>query len=513
MSGDEMEREIQLLIDGDLPPERVAALYRTLGDDPAARELYYDCVALHQALGYRLSRGSGSRTQSTAVEAGLHRQRRRSVQLSLVTAAAAVLVAAFILRAVMTETPAALAHLNEAPGTIYTLDARGDEPADRARLDEDTIVTLTQGTLEVSLATGSRAMIQAPARFSLASPQDLRLDHGSAFFHIVPADHGFTVTTRAFKVTDLGTEFGIHAGNDANHEVHVLKGKVSVTTFGGKTMSEELEAGQARDANAVGQLQLIPPDPAAFLTELPPALPELHFGFEPAPGSAIPVSGTLPKAARIKASYRNGTGNVTPPTLVPGKVGSALSLKGDGDFVETDWQGIDGDLPRSVSFWTKVAPGTPFTHMPAVANWGEPRGAFTKWKVMLAQETPDQPVVARISLGVVSYDGATHLDDGQWHHFVAVFSGAEGLEENFAIYIDGRREPLKRRQFAPIDAPDEKDRPDTVTVSNASRPLLIGLSVDPRPGSFPGLIDELRIHAGALSEQAVQRLYADGQGQ
>lgn len=508
----QLEEDLVALLDGTLPPERVEALHRELRESPETRLRYYQHVGLHQSLTFRLGRSPAM--PGHAGDDRLRQQRRRSVQVSLAVAAAALVAAALLLRTLLVPEPQPLARLESAPGSRFAVEHAGEAPDETGALTEGSRVTLDQGTLELTLAaTGSRATLQAPASFVLEAPGSLRLERGSAFFHIKKPDVGFTVRTGELRVIDLGTEFGIHAFPDRAHEVHVIRGRVRVETLRGHPTSAELGAGEARLADPVGRLQAVDFDGEAFPDGLPDGLPELHFRFDRHRGPTLPVEGSLPKAPSIRARYLDAEGHPSRPRLVPGKIGQAIALGGDGDHVETDWPGLAGDLPRSVSFWTRVEAGARFTHMPAVANWGQPSGAIGKWKVLIAQEAASGPAVARISLGLIAYDGSTPLNDGKWHHVVAVFSSGSANAElpGFAIYVDGKPEALTRRQFAPLPRDVTADQPDTETHPGRARPLLIGLSIDPRPGSFPGLIDELRIHAGALDPDEAGALYELGE--
>ncbi|HSH16022.1 MAG TPA: LamG-like jellyroll fold domain-containing protein, partial [Verrucomicrobiae bacterium] len=247
-------------------------------------------------------------------------------------------------------------------------------------------------------------------------------------------------------------------------------------------------------------------DRAAFPAALPPGLLDLHFGFD----SDVSVAGSHPDAAGIRARYLDAAGKPASPRLVPGRVGQAIALRGDGDHIETDWPGFAGELPRSVSFWSRIEPGTDLSHLPSIAGWGDPWAPLGKWNVTIANQNRRDPVVARISLGIIAYKGSTPLADGRWHHCVAVFSGnltATG-EPALEIFIDGRRETLTRMEFGKVA--EDSSAADTVTASRSAKPLRIGVSIEERPGSFPGVIDELRIHAGALSQEAVEELFRQG---
>ena len=506
MNRRELERSIQELLDGDQAPGRTTELYEVLAADPEARRCYYQHVALHQSLSFRLARPPGSESSRSLAEARLHRQRRRSIQLSLVTAAAALIMAAFIFRSFLIPPAEPFARLQAANGSLYSITQAAGEESSGTGISEGSHVALRQGTLELEFTSGSRMVVQAPARFRIVSPRRVDLPQGTAYFHVAPPDKGFTVETGELRVVDLGTEFGVVAQPDRAEEVHVLSGRVEITALHGTKSSAKLNAGRANLVDPVGRLLTIPLDRHAFPAALPPGLLDLHFGFD----DGVTADGSHPDAATIHSRYLDASGKPASPNLVPGRVGRAIALRGDGDRIATDWPGFAGELPRSVSFWSRIEPGTDLSHLPSIAGWGDPRAPLGKWNVTIANQTRGEPIVARISLGVIAYKGSTPLADGRWHHCVAVFSGnltASG-DPALEIYIDGVRETLTRMEFG--KAEEESSGAGTVTASKSSMPLRIGVSIESRPGSFPGLVDELRIHAGALSPEAVAELFAEG---
>lgn len=88
---------------------------------------------------------------------------------------------------------------------------------------------LDAGMLQVVYANGATVLVQAPARFSLVSPQAMRLQSGRLTARVPESAIGFIVDTPTAQVVDLGTEFGVSAGDNAS-EVHVFEGEVLVKT-------------------------------------------------------------------------------------------------------------------------------------------------------------------------------------------------------------------------------------------------------------------------------------------
>jgi ferric-dicitrate binding protein FerR (iron transport regulator) len=88
---------------------------------------------------------------------------------------------------------------------------------------------LDAGIMQVVYDNGAKVLVQAPARFELATNQLLRLQRGRLSARVPEAAIGFIVETPTAKVVDLGTEFGVTAGEN-DSEVHVFEGEVLVKT-------------------------------------------------------------------------------------------------------------------------------------------------------------------------------------------------------------------------------------------------------------------------------------------
>lgn len=88
---------------------------------------------------------------------------------------------------------------------------------------------LEAGVMEIVYPNGATILLQAPARFDLLTSESLHLHRGRLTARVPPSAIGFTVTTPTADVIDLGTEFGVSAGEHAS-EVHVFEGEVLVKT-------------------------------------------------------------------------------------------------------------------------------------------------------------------------------------------------------------------------------------------------------------------------------------------
>ncbi len=504
MRRDELEQNIQAAFDGSLAEDETLALYEALRDDADARRCYIEFATLEQGLAYRLQPGHSQGVRRALTEVPRLQQQKKILKWSFMSAAAMLVAVALVASAVRLSGGRTFADIAAAPGTIFRIiDPSGQE----ADLEAGASVFVEQGTVELDYASGSRAIVQGPAQFTLVSPREFELLSGTGFFHIARDDHGFAVTTSELTVTDLGTRFGVRSHPAPGHEIHVIGGRVGAVARGNADSFAILEAGEARRVTETGRLQAIIPEGDAFLSNLPDGLVDIRFSFDDVVGPSVIAEGSLADLIDVRATYVSGGGIPAEPTLVPGRFGQAIALRGDGDHVTTTWEGIGGTAPRSVSVWFKLPRDADLTSLPALVGWGDPNTYAGKWKVLLAEEPPGSPIVARVSIGSEASDGLTPVEDGGWHHLVAVYPGVPtvGAGGPIKIYLDGVRETTTAQRFD--QHPGGALFPETRTRGRAARPLRIGLSVESRSGSFPGLIDEVRVYAGALSEAEVTRLF------
>lgn len=305
MKAQELEQAIQNSFDGTATDDEVLALRAALKSDPQARAAYYEHAGLQQALDYRFARGTGTETISLLAKARLRAQAGRSARIALFAAAAAVMFAALLLRMILVPPAKPIATLDSANGSVLAVSG-GEGGSDQAsgELSKDSMVDLTQGSLELTFHHGSRAVILAPARFTLHSDKQLRLEEGTAWFRIEEGGHGFEVITPELHVTDLGTEFGVRSDPAAGDEIHVFKGKVVAKSRYNRGDEATLVAGVSRATDPIGRLILIDSEPAMFLARLPEAPSDgliVNGGFE---------AGNTPP----NASY----GVTATPALLPG---------------------------------------------------------------------------------------------------------------------------------------------------------------------------------------------------
>lgn len=496
---------MQALLDGEATDGDARRLQEALRNDPGARRMWLDYAALHQALDYRFPRAPAvPGRRASLVEGSLRRQRRRMVALSLAAACAALVVFALLLRLFLVPERPPAAAFRTAPQSLWSVTHAEGQKRKEGGLSPGSRVRLDQGTLELDFAGGTRAVLLGPADFTVEDEGTLRLGSGTGWFLVPEKDVGFRVMTPELGVLDLGTEFGVIADPADQDEVHVFSGRVEVTARTGRKEKRMVAGVGALRVDPAGRLREIAPRGEDFLRSLPDGLPSIRFAFDGEMDGRIEVSGNHPAAGRIRAELESSGDH---PRVVPGVSGGALEFDGRGGHVVTDWPGISGIGPRTVTFWVRVDPAADLTGHPGMVGWGDPRMPNGKWKLLLTQETPGAPAYPRISIGGHAYDAPAAANDGRWHHLAMSFTGRMGDDGHpeLAIHFDGERQPLIHRHFPEPGGPRT---PDTRTEFGAL-PMSIGGPVDPWPGSFVGRIDELKIYPGVLPEEEIRSQAAE----
>jgi len=173
------------------------------------------------------------------------------------------------------------------------------------------------------------------------------------------------------------------------------------------------------------------------------------------------------------------------PTYEAGVFGQAISLDGDGDYVDC---GLDPkfDITDQITFmyWIKVVA------LDKEWNTVLSRGDDS-WRSSRADFNNFMEAAVGGTSGNYLY-GVTPVDDGQWHHIAAVYDGT-----TFYLYADGA-----------LDASE----PSTGQITASSYPLYIGDNSQATGRFWNGLIDDVMIFNRALSEEEIQRLIQSSAG-
>jgi len=169
---------------------------------------------------------------------------------------------------------------------------------------------------------------------------------------------------------------------------------------------------------------------------------------------------------------------------VEGKIGKALNIAGEGDYLEiTGYKGVLGTAPRTVAAWIKTKRDNG-----KILSWGRDEGG----EMFIFGFIP-----GRGRIGVTPEGGYFYMNDkisdDTWHHVAAVVHEAElpNLHDDVTLYKDGEVaiiHGIGLLDLWPIDTPSGMD-------------VAIGKG-------FEGVIDDVRIYDRALSDDEIRLLFA-----
>jgi len=173
------------------------------------------------------------------------------------------------------------------------------------------------------------------------------------------------------------------------------------------------------------------------------------------------------------------------PTYEAGVFGQAISLDGDGDYVDCGLA-PEFDITEFITFtyWIKVVAFD--KEWNTVISRGD-----DSWRSSRAGLNGFMEAAVGGTAGNYTY-GVTPVDDGEWHHIGWVYDGTMNY-----LYLDGE-----------VDATEENS--GQITVS--SYPLYIGDNSQATGRFWTGLIDDVMIYNRALTQDEVQRVMQSSAG-
>lgn len=121
------------------------------------------------------------------------------------------------------------------------------------RLHVGQILELRTGMAAIRFDRGAQVVLEGPAKLRVTSNNAAHLAHGRLTANVPPRAVGYAVSVKQMTITDLGTQFGVVAGQGAT-QVHVFRGRVAVGPADGSAAEPHiLLAGAAAEFNDRGQ--------------------------------------------------------------------------------------------------------------------------------------------------------------------------------------------------------------------------------------------------------------------
>ncbi|BCU79265.1 LamG-like jellyroll fold domain-containing protein [Luteolibacter sp. LG18] len=513
---------ISRMIEGDATPEEIARLHEAAKADPALRARLSELTALHGLLGVAMEdefsrerrlqgilkavKAAEQEDFVDAVKGKVRRGRRFQYRLAAAAAVALCLTGWMF-----------LAGKHRAVATVARVETvtwgQGVEFDAGSHLKSGQHLSFESGLVELQVGKRGKMVVEGPADLEFAAADKSILHRGRVVMRVTPAGHGYRMETPGGAVVDLGTEFAVSVGDKGDTETHVLEGEVEAFPNGGGKV--KLTRDKAlRFANGG---ESIPADLGEFYTAMPPThaktVNQVHWPLDTIANATTPAvsDGMLPGPKEFRLLSR---GTFPPPYASEGVYGHALRFDGNQAYAESDFRGIGGAAPRTVSFWVKVPKDFQTEEGFAIVSWGNfvsehPGGV---WQIAVNPLPVDGPI-GRIRVGTHQGQivGSTDLRDDQWHHVAAVLYGGSqpNVGTHVMIYLDGKLEPISRRALREI----------STEIENAPHGVWLGRDItnNTKPGStdkrrfFRGDIDEVYIFDAALSHSDVLKLRDENQ--
>lgn len=266
MSGDyqptpEFHQWLTAAAEGNLDEQAAAEMGQVLRSDPAARAYYVDYMSVHALLQWR--HGAVPPLEMPLAAPASVQPQRKTVYMWPALAVAAVVLIAASLTVILAWRAWGVSETGQQPIAIV-LDQTGTQWNDGTSLASDQQLhpgrrRIAAGEARIQLSSGVMLAMQGPVDFEITSPEGLHLRRGKLRVYSPLATAGFTVTTpRGVQIVDLGTAFGVWAGEDHSVEVHLFDGKLRVND------QRILTSGQAVKIDPDGTVQVIAVDESLF---------------------------------------------------------------------------------------------------------------------------------------------------------------------------------------------------------------------------------------------------------
>ncbi|EWH10217.1 hypothetical protein DS2_08957 [Catenovulum agarivorans DS-2] len=365
-------------------------------------------------------------------------------------------------------------------------------------------IYLDQGYSEVAMGNGVVLVLEAPIQLDIRSENLVILEKGKLVAKVPPQAIGFRVDTPSSEIIDLGTEFAVDVNERGESQVHVLDGEVKARASKQQAF-KMLKKDQALAFSLDEKMQIIQSSPNLFMRALPgksAVNPDyLHWSFDQADAGQFVSDGKGIAGQHYPAYDRTENGQIN---QIGGVFANAIALDGKSNWLETDFPGISGDAPRTVSFWVKVPQDIGMHEVFGIVSWGT-QELYSAWQISPNPFPQNGPIGAlRIGTYNAQVVGTRDLRDGQWHHVAVVLYGGEAsdISTHVLMYVDGELEKTNGKSVAKVNTKISQEN---------SRPLSLGRNIGytqahEKNKFFRGAVDELYVFDAALEQQQIRAL-------
>jgi ferric-dicitrate binding protein FerR (iron transport regulator) len=366
---------------------------------------------------------------------------------------------------------------------------------------------LEKGIAKIVFDNGSSVTLTGPADVAFVDISSLKVFRGKLTGEAPGEGIRLKVTTPDLEVIDLGTRFGLEIDAAGATEVHVLEGTVQITRKKGKKkgLKQIFQEGFAT-VLAPGEnqsLQSTTIDPGRF-SAAPPNTPSeptawLHYSFDGSGLDWLEDRGSNLPNGPFPLSPEFPPGNVTQMNGRFGQAAAIQRFQEREDTLQSNFNGIGGNRPRTVALWVKVSEQD---RTLALAGWGRRRTDAT-WQLALHRHAASNELVLRTAFFNGYVLGSTNIADGTWHHLVSVYLGGDhgSMPQRIRHYVDGRLEE--------ISSTDWKKSKKVEAEGSPNFGFFLGYQLSKT--SFTGLMDEVFVFDRALGPDEIRKLYETNQ--
>lgn len=508
----ELNELLAAFIDDELTDDQRRRLADIVQQDPAARARYLDHCRMHAALAWEhgvLAELNFPVVEELAPDNVVRVPVFSRIGKPLAIAAGIALVIGLIWQTALPtfrrnawlKNPT-LGLVERSAGGELTVENAGQrlEAGDALRAGD---YLLKGGLINLRFDSGVEVVLEAPARFQVASSKLLLLHEGRLSANVPPAGKGFTVQTPSADVIDHGTEFGVEVTEGVGSEIHVFKGEVEVKSRTVETESLRLFTDQATRVDSVGGSPAgirVAPDrflrsfdepSARYAKRIQQLDPVLYLRMAPSSDLMLADHSGHDLHARIEP------GKADRPLFGRGRVGSAFKIRG----YRTRSHAVVPDYPKTTNSQLSLVAWVRAESRPRWAsiakNWGE--GELGQFHFGLLDHSGELEIRIR-----GPKRGGTRVQDSKpfpiavWQHVAFVADG-----QTLRLYRNGRE--VGSTSHRPIGPP-------TIKALGIGAKLIGNHPKYPgKPSDFwHGRIDELALFNHALDGQTVRELYETG---
>ena len=224
-----LEMALQELEAGTLDPVERDDLMSLIARSPAAQRTYLQYFEVSAMLQAEAATHAEQGNLPKVVR--FHSPSRR-IHRSLLAAAALVMLSALVMALIKIAKPEVREFaLIAAADTRWSVSGEAQEiDGQRASVREGSTVRVESGTLEMRLESGAMLVLQGPTQVSFPELTRPVVRSGWLWLDTGTSGEKFEIGTPDLRIRNLGTRFGVRVPMEGSAEVHLVRGKLEVSS-------------------------------------------------------------------------------------------------------------------------------------------------------------------------------------------------------------------------------------------------------------------------------------------